>query len=267
MMINPDEKILRDLSTLSDQVSLCQSMLAASYSSSSTSSFAGGDAALSYATDDEALLTVIGYLEACVPRMVELIEAAAQGALSASTFEECLVANDRLTNVLADVEAGGGGGGGRSDDDATTERPTLRGGGRRPTAAPPSPHPRRRRRTIRRPPARSPRPTASSSPSRRSPPPSSSFRPLPLLPLPSSSSPSSRLASSCSPSGSPPIRGEGPEPSSACPFCSGGAPPPSSPPSSAISDAGRLRPRVLPPPSGAPHRSPRPPTGWGAARP
>ena len=36
--------------------------------------------------------------------MMELIEAAAQGALKPETFEECLVVNDKLTNVLADVE-------------------------------------------------------------------------------------------------------------------------------------------------------------------
>ena len=36
--------------------------------------------------------------------MVELIEAAATGALAEEIFEECLVVNDRLTNVLADVD-------------------------------------------------------------------------------------------------------------------------------------------------------------------
>lgn len=53
---------------------------------------------------DEALLQVIGFLEACVPRMVELIEAAAQGALKPETFEECLVVNDKLANILSDVD-------------------------------------------------------------------------------------------------------------------------------------------------------------------
>ena len=115
MTIDPDEKILGDLSILTDQISLCQSILSASSSSSSYS-------------DDEALLTVIGYLEACVPRMVELIEAAAQGALKASTFEECLLVNDRLTNVLDDVEAGGGG------NDTTTGGD----GGGAPTPTPPA---------------------------------------------------------------------------------------------------------------------------------
>jgi hypothetical protein len=112
--IDPDEKILRDLSTLTDQISLCESILAASSSSSSSSGSDHPNPNNNNDDDDanDALLTVIGYLEACVPRMVELIEAAAQGALSASTFEECLIVNDRLTNVLADVETGGGCGGG-----------------------------------------------------------------------------------------------------------------------------------------------------------
>jgi len=65
-MVDPDEKIMHDLSTLSDQILLCQSMLSATTTASSS-------------TPDEALLTVIGYLEACVPRMIDLIEAAAQG--------------------------------------------------------------------------------------------------------------------------------------------------------------------------------------------
>mmetsp|Transcript_15210 Transcript_15210/g.19382 ORF Transcript_15210/g.19382 Transcript_15210/m.19382 type:complete len:226 (+) Transcript_15210:47-724(+) len=86
---NPDQKVLTDLGTLTDQINLCQSMLAQA----------------GFSIDgDEALLQVIGFLEACVPRMVELIEAAAQGALTPETFEECLVVNDKLANILSDVE-------------------------------------------------------------------------------------------------------------------------------------------------------------------
>lgn len=85
---NPDKKVLTDLSTLTDQINLCQSML-----------FQAG----STIDGDEALLTVISFLEDCVPRMVELIEAAATGALQPETFEECLVVNDELTNILSDV--------------------------------------------------------------------------------------------------------------------------------------------------------------------
>jgi len=90
-MNNPDEKITADLSTLTEQISLCQSMLV-------------NAGPLSSIQDNEALLTVIGFLEACVPRMVELIEAAASGAIKEETFEMCLTVNDKLTNILADVE-------------------------------------------------------------------------------------------------------------------------------------------------------------------
>jgi len=90
-MNNPDEKITADLSTLSEQISLCQSMLV-------------NAGPLSSIQDNEALLTVIGFLEACVPRMMELIEAAASGAIKEETFEMCLTVNDKLTNILADVE-------------------------------------------------------------------------------------------------------------------------------------------------------------------
>lgn len=86
---NPDEKVLTDLVTLTDQINLCQSMLAQAGSS---------------IDGDEALLSVIGFLEACVPRMVELIEAAAQGALKPETFEECLLVNDKLASILSDVD-------------------------------------------------------------------------------------------------------------------------------------------------------------------
>mmetsp|Transcript_26566 Transcript_26566/g.55777 ORF Transcript_26566/g.55777 Transcript_26566/m.55777 type:complete len:210 (+) Transcript_26566:97-726(+) len=84
-----DEKVMGDLATLEDKISLCQSMLNESGASIDT---------------NEALLAVIGFLEACVPRMVELIDVAAQGALQEGTFEKCLLVNDRLTNTLADVD-------------------------------------------------------------------------------------------------------------------------------------------------------------------
>ncbi len=91
-IIDPDVKILQDLSTLSEQIALCQSLLANRWKNDSHNS--------------EALLTVIGFLEACAPRMLELIEIAAQGegALKDVTFEECLVVNDKLTTVLADLD-------------------------------------------------------------------------------------------------------------------------------------------------------------------
>jgi hypothetical protein len=92
--LDPDTKILQDLSTLSEQITLCQSMLASNRHSIDANN------------NNEALLTVIGFLEACAPRMLELIEIAAQGGgvLKDETFEECLVVNDKLTNVLADLD-------------------------------------------------------------------------------------------------------------------------------------------------------------------
>jgi hypothetical protein len=52
----------------------------------------------------QELLAVVGFLEACQPRMIELVEAAAQGALSEQVLMECLQVNDRLTKILSDVD-------------------------------------------------------------------------------------------------------------------------------------------------------------------
>lgn len=53
----------------------------------------------------EEVMDVIGFLEACAPRMIELVEAAAQGALSEPVLMKCLEVNDRLTKNLADIDA------------------------------------------------------------------------------------------------------------------------------------------------------------------
>lgn len=39
---------------------------------------------------DDALSEVVGFLEACRPRMVDLVEAGVGGVLGESTFEKCL---------------------------------------------------------------------------------------------------------------------------------------------------------------------------------
>ena len=88
-----DQKIIKDLKVLDEQINLCREMLAAHPAGQSVAG-----------SSDEALLGVIGFLEACAPRMVELIEAAAQGALQEATLIECLEVNDRLTKVLGDCE-------------------------------------------------------------------------------------------------------------------------------------------------------------------
>lgn len=64
----------------------------------------GGDAPKLSVNTSEAMLAVIGFLEACAPRMIELVEAAASGALSEATFEEVLICNDRLQKQLSDIE-------------------------------------------------------------------------------------------------------------------------------------------------------------------
>merc|ERR1712060_14726 len=87
-----DDKVLSDIATLSEQIDLCTEMLREEGKIDS---------------NNDALLGVIGFLEACVPRMVELVEAAAQGILNESTLETCLSVNDRLLNVLSDCEKDG----------------------------------------------------------------------------------------------------------------------------------------------------------------
>ena len=90
---NPaDSKILSDLAMLTEKMDLCDSMLNP------------GAADPKLSMQSEAMLAVIGFLEACAPRMVELVEAAATGALSELVFAECLSANDRLQKLLSDVE-------------------------------------------------------------------------------------------------------------------------------------------------------------------
>eukprot|EP00934_Nitzschia_sp_Nitz4_P002097 Nitzschia sp. Nitz4//scaffold202_size38995//16703//17353//NITZ4_007630-RA/size38995-snap-gene-0.85-mRNA-1//1//CDS//3329541378//2097//frame0 len=82
-----DAKILGDLKTLSDKMDVLAELL------EGQSSLQG-----------EAAMAVVGFLEASGPRMVELVEAAATGALSEEVFAECLSANDRLQKLLADVD-------------------------------------------------------------------------------------------------------------------------------------------------------------------
>lgn len=80
-----DAKIVQDLEEVSEKMDLL-------------------DGLLKSRDNQEALLGAIGYLEACAPRMVELVEAAAQGALSESVLMKCLEVNDRLTKQLEDLD-------------------------------------------------------------------------------------------------------------------------------------------------------------------
>jgi len=88
-----DQKIFSDLDAVVEKMDLCDSMLRPG----------GGEPAPSV-QKDETLMAVIGFLEACAPRMVELVEAAAQGALSEHVLMKCLEVNDRLTKLLSDID-------------------------------------------------------------------------------------------------------------------------------------------------------------------
>jgi hypothetical protein len=88
-----DAKILADLDVLMEKMDLCQNMLRPG----------DGDPAPAIG-NDEAVQSVIGFLEACAPRMVELVEAAAQGALTETVLMTCLEVNDRLHKMLADID-------------------------------------------------------------------------------------------------------------------------------------------------------------------
>ena len=90
-----DQKILKDLATLKEKMELCTALLKPD---------GAGAPAPSFKEPGTPLLDVIGFLEASAPRMVELVEAAAQGALGEDVFASCLEVNDQLQKLLADVE-------------------------------------------------------------------------------------------------------------------------------------------------------------------
>ena len=81
-----DDKVMEDLATLEERITLCNEMMKE----------CGGNI-----ESDEALLDVVGFLEACMPRIIELIEAASQGVLSEVTLMRCLEVNDKLLSVLS----------------------------------------------------------------------------------------------------------------------------------------------------------------------
>ena len=87
-----DNKILADLAVVDEKLDLCASMM---------QSNAG---APDLSVRDEAFQQVVGFLEACAPRMIELIEAATQGALGEAALMKCLESNDRLTQCLNTID-------------------------------------------------------------------------------------------------------------------------------------------------------------------
>ena len=90
-----DNKIAADLNTVNEKMDLLDSMIKPG----------GAESPVACVQTSEALLTVIGFLEACAPRMIELVEAAAQGALSGSVLEQCLSVNDRLLKQLKEIDS------------------------------------------------------------------------------------------------------------------------------------------------------------------
>jgi hypothetical protein len=88
-----DAKIQEDLETVKEKIDLCTAMLNP-----------GADDPNYSIKSNDAMLAIVGFLEACTPRMVELIEVASTGILSEDIFAECLSVNDLLRKVLAEVE-------------------------------------------------------------------------------------------------------------------------------------------------------------------
>uniref|UniRef100_A0A7S1BGX2 GAT domain-containing protein n=1 Tax=Corethron hystrix TaxID=216773 RepID=A0A7S1BGX2_9STRA len=86
----PDPKVLADLKVLSEKIDLCTELLAKTPPSAVDA--------------DEVLLGVIGFLGACSPRMLDLIDAGTQGVLTEATFERCLEVNDRLLRILSECD-------------------------------------------------------------------------------------------------------------------------------------------------------------------
>ena len=100
MTTDPNTKILSDLSTVSEKIALCQSMLIPLSS-------------VDEIYNNESLLSIIGFLEACVPRVRELINIGIMSGgndddneviLKEETMTVCLNVNDDLCKVLEDVE-------------------------------------------------------------------------------------------------------------------------------------------------------------------
>jgi hypothetical protein len=79
--IATDEKILADLVTVEMKITLCGFMISEREQRGEYDS----DTDEQQGDSEETLLDIICYLEACVPRMEELIEAGMDGALQAES--------------------------------------------------------------------------------------------------------------------------------------------------------------------------------------
>jgi hypothetical protein len=100
-----DRKVLADLEILSERLRRCDELLAAAAAANSNSTNDDDSTIVRSSTTTALLLDVVGFLEASAPRMVELVEVAAQGAVSDVVLMKCLDVNDRLTKALSDIDA------------------------------------------------------------------------------------------------------------------------------------------------------------------
>lgn len=91
-----DTKISNDLAVLKEKMNLLDSMIHPNDASAPK---------LSVKTND-AVRSVVGYLDACGPRMIELVTAcmSQEGVLSEEVFGDVLGCNDRLQKLLSDVD-------------------------------------------------------------------------------------------------------------------------------------------------------------------
>lgn len=89
---DPNAKICKDLETVEEKISLCHAMLM--------------DTKGEISKTNEALLGVIGFLEACAPRMVELVQTGTSGSniLQEETIEKCFQVHDLLNQTLNDMD-------------------------------------------------------------------------------------------------------------------------------------------------------------------
>jgi hypothetical protein len=104
-----DDKIVTDLEVVENKIRQCESLMIGS--------------------DLEMLLATVGFLEACAPRMIELVEAAAQGALSEHVLVKCLDVNDKLQKLLDDVDRDPPGSRGAAATSASAGAPSASGSG------------------------------------------------------------------------------------------------------------------------------------------
>ena len=81
--VNEVEKLRSDLGVVVEQVKLCREMLNSPG-----------------IKEDEALSDVVGFLEACRDRLVDIVEAGAQGILGEELFEFALKVNDAVSRTL-----------------------------------------------------------------------------------------------------------------------------------------------------------------------